>query len=87
MSSTVVIFIMISLIVLLLFMGAPAKPARFLAQATVRLGIGILLLFFVNVFGGMIGLYIPINLFTIGVSAMLGIFGIASLAAIQIFIL
>lgn len=87
MSSTIVIIVMISLIILLLLIGAPVKPARFLAQTTVKVGIGILLLFFINVFGGTIGLHIPINFFTVIISTFLGVFGIASLAAIQIFIL
>ena len=60
---------------------------KFIGQATVKLGIGILFLFFFNVFGGMIGLHIPINLFTAVVSGFLGIFGLASLTAIHLFIL
>ena len=87
MSSTVVISIMVALIVLLLLVGAPAKPMRFIAQSTVKLGIGVLLLFFFNVFGGAIGLHIPINLFTVFISGFLGVFGMASLAAIQLFII
>jgi len=39
------------------------------------------------VFGGAIGLHIPINLFTTVVSGFLGVFGLASLAAIQLFII
>ncbi|GAB3054339.1 pro-sigmaK processing inhibitor BofA family protein [Virgibacillus ainsalahensis] len=87
MSSTIVISIMIGLIVLLLIVGAPSKPMRFIGQATVKLGIGILFLFFFNVFGGAIGLHIPINLFTVIVSGFLGLFGLASLAAIQLFLI
>ncbi|MFC3041006.1 pro-sigmaK processing inhibitor BofA family protein [Virgibacillus xinjiangensis] len=87
MSSTMVITIMIGLIVLLLVVGAPAKPMRFIGQATVKLGIGILFLFFFNVFGGAIGLHIPINVFTVAVSGILGVFGLASLAAMQIFLI
>lgn len=87
MSPTIVISIMVVLIILLLIIGAPIKPTRFIAHSTVKLGIGILLLFFFNVFGGAIGLHIPINLFTIIVSGFLGVFGISSLAAIQIFLL
>lgn len=78
---------MVSLIVLLLLIGAPPKPTRFIAQSVVKLGIGILLLFFFNVFGGALGLHIPINLFTVVVSGFLGLLGIASLAAIQIFLI
>lgn len=87
MSSTVVISIMVAFIVLLLIVGAPGKPMRFIAHSTVKLGIGILFLFFFNVFGGAIGLHIPINLFTTVVSGFLGLFGVASLAAIQLFII
>ncbi|WP_163969240.1 pro-sigmaK processing inhibitor BofA family protein [Oceanobacillus halotolerans] len=87
MSSTVVISIMVALIVLLLFVGAPVKPMKFIAQGTVKLGIGILFLFFFNVFGGAIGLHIPINLFTAVISGFLGLFGVASLAAIHMFII
>ncbi|WP_164670596.1 pro-sigmaK processing inhibitor BofA family protein [Virgibacillus doumboii] len=87
MSSTLVISIMVALIVILLFVGAPVKPMRFIAHSTVKLGIGILFLFFLNVFGGAIGLHIPINLFTVIVSGFLGLFGLASLAAIHLFII
>lgn len=87
MSPAIVISIMVVLIILLLIIGAPIKPTRFIAHSTVKLGIGLLFLFFLNVFGGAIGLHIPINLFTIIVSGFLGIFGVFSLAAIQIFLL
>src|SRR5699024_11646231 len=40
--STWVISIMVGLIILLLFVGAPVKPLRFIANSTVKLGIGIL---------------------------------------------
>jgi len=86
-SSAIFISIVIGLIIILLFVGAPAKPMKFIGQATVKLGIGILFLFFFNVFGGIIGLHIPINLFTVIVSGFLGLFGLASLAAIQMFII
>lgn len=86
-SSTVVISIMVALIVLLLIIGAPAKPTRFIAHSVVKLGIGVLLLFFFNVFGGMIGLHIPINLFTVFISGFLGVLGVVSLAAIQILLI
>lgn len=85
--STWVISIMVGLIILLLFVGAPVKPLRFIANSTVKLGIGILLLFFLNVFGGAVGLHIPINLFTVAISGFLGLFGVASLAAIHLFII
>lgn len=82
----IIISIMVGIVILLLIIGAPIKPMRFLAHSTVKIGIGILFLFFFNVFGGSIGLHIPMNLFTVIVSGFLGLFGVASLAAIQIFL-
>ncbi|WP_174615318.1 pro-sigmaK processing inhibitor BofA family protein [Virgibacillus ihumii] len=87
MSSTLVISVIVGLIVILLFVGAPVKPMRFIAHSTIKLGIGILFLFFFNVFGGAIGLHIPINLFTAAVSGFLGLFGLGSLAAIHLILL
>ncbi|GAA0608900.1 sigma-K factor-processing regulator BofA [Virgibacillus siamensis] len=87
MSSTLVISVIVGLIVILLFVGAPVKPMRFIAHSTIKLGIGILFLFFFNVFGGAIGLHIPINLFTVSVSGFLGLFGLGSLAAIHVILL
>ena len=87
MEPTVVISIMVVVIVLLLFVGASFKPMRFLVNGTVKLGIGILFLFFFNVIGGTFGLHIPINIFTAIVSGFLGLFGVASLAAIHLIIL
>lgn len=82
-----VIIIMVSIIVLLLLIGAPVKPMKLIGQTSVKLVIGALLLFFLNVFGASFGIHVPINLFTAIVSGLLGIFGVASLAAIHVFIL
>lgn len=87
MNATLVVSIIVVLIALLLMIGAPAKPSKFIMHSAVKLGIGILLLFFFNVFGGAIGLHIPINLFTVFISGFLGLFGVTSLAAIQIFLI
>src|SRR5699024_12564910 len=73
---------MVALIVVLLFVGAPVKPMRFIAHGTVKLGIGILFLFFFNVFAGAIGLHILFNLFIVAVSVFLGLFWVGSLASI-----
>ena len=86
MNSLFVIGAIVACIILLLLVGAPLKSTRFLGQGVVKLGIGILFLFFFNVFGGSLGLHIPINAFTVIVSGFLGVFGIASLTAIQLFI-
>lgn len=82
------VLIGIAIILFLFFiMKHPSKTFRILGNGAIRMTIGILLLFFFNVFGGMIGLHIPINIFTVLVSSILGIFGVTSLAAIHIFIL
>lgn len=81
------VFLAILLLVLLLFLSnLPVKPIQWLSQLLVRVAIAVLLLFFANVFGGYIGLHIPINIFTVSISTVLGIMGVLSLAAIQIFI-
>jgi inhibitor of the pro-sigma K processing machinery len=87
MEPTVIISIMVAVIVVLLFVGTSFKPMRFLVNGTVKLGIGILFLFFFNIIGGTFGLHIPINVFTAVVSGFLGLFGVASLAAIHLIIL
>ncbi|WP_078556434.1 pro-sigmaK processing inhibitor BofA family protein [Bacillus alkalicellulosilyticus] len=75
------------LIFLLLIVGAPIKPLRFLGQAAVRLLIGALFLFFLNAFGSLFGYSIPINAVTASVSGFLGIPGVVLLIAIDYFIL
>ena len=75
------------LIVLLLFMGASFKPLRFMGGLCVKLIIGAMLLFFLNAFAGSFGIHIPINLVTAGISGILGVPGVLSLAAIQYWIL
>ncbi|SHG71014.1 pro-sigmaK processing inhibitor BofA family protein [Ornithinibacillus halophilus] len=86
-SPVLVISIMIGLIIVLVFVGAPAKPMRVIGQGTVRIAIGVLFLFFFNIIAGSFGLHIPINVFTVIISGFLGLFGIASLAAIHLIIL
>lgn len=87
MSATIVISIMVISIGILLFVGAPLKPVRWTGQVFAKLAVGALLLFFFNVICGAIGLHIPINLFTVITTGFLGVFGLASLSAIHIFIL
>ena len=78
-----VITILGGLILLLLFSGAPIKPVRFIGQSIIKLLIGALLLFFLNVGGSRYGLHVPINFATSAISGFLGIPGLVALAAIQ----
>lgn len=85
--STVVILTISILIVVLLIAGAPLKPMRFLATGGVKLVIGALFLFFLNIFGASFGIHVPINLVTSVISGFLGLPGIASLIAIHLIVL
>jgi inhibitor of the pro-sigma K processing machinery len=82
-----VISILGGLILLLLFSGVPFKPLRFIGQSVIKLLIGALLLFFLNVGGSRYGIHVPINVVTSAVSGFLGIPGLVALAAIQHFVL
>lgn len=82
-----VISIIGGLIFILLLVGTPLKPIKFLGLGLVKVLIGALLLFFLNAFGASFGLHIPINLITSTVSGLLGIPGVAALVIIQMFIL
>lgn len=75
------------LIFLLLVMGAPIKPLRFLGQSIIKVMIGALFLFFLNSVGTYVNIHIPINLVTATVSGFLGLPGLAALLAIDYFIL
>jgi inhibitor of the pro-sigma K processing machinery len=75
------------LILLLLFLGAPVRPLRFIGQLFIKVIIGALLLFFVNAFGTSLDLHIPINLITASVSGFLGIPGLAALIIIKTMII
>ncbi|MEH7109811.1 MULTISPECIES: pro-sigmaK processing inhibitor BofA family protein [Bacillaceae] len=83
MEPVVVISILGGLIVVLLFSGAPFKPVRFVGLAVVKVLIGALFLFFLNVIGNRYGIHVPINVATSAVSGFLGIPGLCALVAIQ----
>jgi len=83
----VVISILGGLILLLLFSGAPFKPARFVGQTAIKFIIGALFLFFLNVAGNRYGIHVPINFATSAVSGFLGIPGLVALVAIQHWVL
>ncbi|QHE50604.1 pro-sigmaK processing inhibitor BofA family protein [Pontibacillus sp. HMF3514] len=87
MSSTIIVISIVLLIGILLIAGAPLKPMKFLANGAVKVVIGVLFIFFFNVFGASMGLHIPINVFTALISGFLGLPGLASLVAIHLFVL
>ena len=83
----VVVSFLIGLIILLLVTGGVEKMLRVIGNLSIKLIIGVLLLFFLNIFGVQFGIHIPINCPTAIVSAILGIPGIAALLVINNFIL
>ncbi|MHC0039600.1 pro-sigmaK processing inhibitor BofA family protein [Pseudoneobacillus sp. C159] len=87
MEPIVVISIIAVLILLLLLIGTPIKPLRFLGQGVIKILIGALLLFFLNAVGNQFGLQVPINLVTSAISGLLGVPGLAALVVIQLWII
>lgn len=82
-----IISIIGALILLLLFIGTPLKPIRFVGQGIIKILIGALLLFFLNAVGNQFGLNVPINFITSAVSGFLGIPGLCALVVIQTWVL
>lgn len=75
------------IVLLLFFLGSPLKPIRFISQGAVKLVIGALFLFFLNMLGNQFGIHVPINLITSAVSGFLGIPGMFALVAIEMWII
>ncbi|AST93955.1 pro-sigmaK processing inhibitor BofA family protein [Sutcliffiella cohnii] len=87
METYIIIGVLAGIILLLLLVGAPIKPVRFIGQGVIKLMIGALFLFFLNAFGNYIGIHVPINFVTTAVSGFLGIPGVAALVIIQMYII
>ncbi|WP_413377050.1 pro-sigmaK processing inhibitor BofA family protein [Alkalihalobacillus sp. 1P02AB] len=82
-----VVGILLGVVLLLLLIGAPLKPLRFIGQLSVRFIIGALLLFFINVVGASFNFHIPINGITTAVSGILGVPGVVLLIVVKQLIL
>ena len=89
MSLEPVVFVAVvgGLILMLLIIGAPLRPIRFLGQGIIKIIIGAVFLFFLNTLGNQAGIHVPINLVTSAVAGLLGIPGVAALAAIGYWII
>ncbi|RCW64602.1 pro-sigmaK processing inhibitor BofA family protein [Saliterribacillus persicus] len=74
-------------IVLLLTVGVSKKGLSIIGSGFSKLAIGVLMLFFLNLFGAYFGIHIPINAFTAIIVGFLGLAGIVSLSALHLFIL
>lgn len=82
-----VIAILGTIIFVLLLAGALMRPLRWLGFGITRFCIGALLLFLLNAIGNSYDVHIPINMFTALISGIAGLPGLASLVAIEFFIL
>lgn len=81
-----VLLILGAVVLLLLVMGTPLKPIRFLGQGVIKLLIGALFLFFLNLLGNQFGIHIPINFVTSAISGFLGIPGVCALVVIDMWV-
>ncbi|MBB6450621.1 inhibitor of the pro-sigma K processing machinery [Geomicrobium halophilum] len=71
----------------LMFLGVPIKPFQWLGHGAVRMMLGALALFLINLFGNLAGLHMPINLFTSAVAGFLGVPGVFMLFAVHFLVL
>ncbi|SFE64057.1 pro-sigmaK processing inhibitor BofA family protein [Alteribacillus iranensis] len=74
-------------ICLFLLLGPSTKWMKWTGSIFVRLVVGAVALFLLNVFGGVFEYHLPINLFTVSVSGLLGFPGVLMLVAVDLFIL
>ncbi|AOC89573.1 pro-sigmaK processing inhibitor BofA family protein [Bacillus sp. L381] len=82
-----IIGLIVGLVALLFLWGVSPKPLRWIGLTAIKFIAGAILLVGVNLFGGSLGIHIPVNLVTTGVSGILGIPGIAALIVIKRFII
>jgi inhibitor of the pro-sigma K processing machinery len=79
----VFIAVVVGMILLLFLVGTPFKPLKILGRFSIKLIVGAVILYIVNIVGGKFGMHIPINPSTTLVSGILGLPGIAALIVIQ----
>ncbi|WP_081833325.1 pro-sigmaK processing inhibitor BofA family protein [Geomicrobium sp. JCM 19055] len=60
---------------ILMFVGASLKPVKWIGNGAIRLVLGAVALFLINLFGNLAGIHMPINLFTASIAGFLGIPG------------
>lgn len=87
MDPIVLVSILVGLVLILLVVGAPVKPLRLVGNLAVKFIVGALMLFFVNAFGTMVGLQIPINGVTTAVAGILGVPGVVLLIVVKQFLI
>ncbi|MCO7177198.1 pro-sigmaK processing inhibitor BofA family protein [Sporolactobacillus kofuensis] len=73
----------LALFIVVISIGTSFHPVKWIGKLVIRLVVGAVLLFFLNVIGESFSMHIPINLATTTVSGLLGIPGIAALIVIK----
>ncbi|ALF09062.1 pro-sigmaK processing inhibitor BofA family protein [Parageobacillus thermoglucosidasius] len=76
----------LSMIIILLLVGARLKTLKFLGYGMIKLIVGALVLFVINAVGGTFHVHIPINFITALICGFLGIPGAAALIIIDKYI-
>ncbi|AEH46103.1 pro-sigmaK processing inhibitor BofA family protein [Parageobacillus thermoglucosidasius] len=76
----------LSMIIILLLVGARLKTLKFLGYGMIKLIVGALVLFVINAVGGTFHVHIPINFITALICGFLGIPGVAALIIIDKYI-
>lgn len=79
--------LLLGLMFIFFLLSVPNNLLKFLGQGIVKIIVGVLLLFFVNVIGNHFDIYVPINFVSSLISGFLGIPGIAALVVINKWIL
>ncbi|MBM7645562.1 inhibitor of the pro-sigma K processing machinery [Scopulibacillus daqui] len=87
MDPVITVSIVVGLVLILLLVGAPLKPVRWLGKGVIKVLIGALMLFLLNTIGTSFNIHIPINVITTFVSGFLGVPGLAALIIIKYAIL
>ncbi|MGM9986908.1 MAG: pro-sigmaK processing inhibitor BofA family protein [Bacillaceae bacterium] len=87
MDSILIIGGLITLIILLLIIGVPMKPLKYVGNAVIKLTLGAIFLFVLNIVGQGMNIHIPVNLFTSFISGFLGIPGIIALVIVKLYII
>jgi len=81
------IFITVGLIIVALIILFNVKSIKWIPTAITKMAIGALLLFFLNMLSGSIGLHVPINLFTTAVVGFCGIPGMIAVSSLFLFVI
>ncbi|GGK36290.1 hypothetical protein GCM10010965_31570 [Caldalkalibacillus thermarum] len=86
-ATAISLFLVAFLAVMSIMFRLRGKVWHFLGRGLVQLVLGLFLLFVFNLFGSYIDVYVPYNLVTVGIAAVLGIPGVLALFGIQLFIM